>query len=417
MPRRLLLVEDTPTIAKLQTLIAQRAGYTVDLAESLAQAKVFCQQANYYCAVVDYILPDASNGEAIDFIISQHIPCIVMTAQLNDEVHSRINEKPIVEYITKENRQSYHYLEKRLASLPRNEETTVLVVDDSRTTREYLSNLLKRQRYQVETAEDGVDALKKLELNSDIKIIVTDSEMPNMNGNELCAHIRERFTPEEKVIIGVSSSSNSHLSSRFLKNGANDYLNKPFNEEEFYCRINQNMDLLEQFQKVHQQANHDDLTNLANRRHFFRSGQKFLKHCAKHKRNICVAMLDIDHFKDINDRFGHDGGDEALKHFSVLLKKHFNEHFTARMGGEEFALVFKHGRYQDAYKSLMAFRDELRTRAVNYLSNTFSISVSVGLIEAHCYDLDRLLTAADKAMYQAKSQGRDQIVMRQLDDD
>ncbi|MEO2282080.1 GGDEF domain-containing response regulator [Pseudoalteromonas pernae] len=417
MPRRLLLVEDTPTIAKLQTLIAQRAGYEVDLAVSLAHAKNLCQEHTYYCAVVDYILPDAGNGEAIDYIISQQIPCIVMTAQLNDDVHSSINEKTIVEYITKENRQSYHYLEKRLASLPRNEKTTVLVVDDSRTTREYLANLLKRQLYQVEIAEDGLDALKKLELNSDIKIIVTDSEMPNMNGNELCAKVRERYTPEEKVIIGVSSTANSHLSSRFLKNGANDYLTKPFNEEEFYCRINQNMDLVEQFEKVRQQANHDDLTNLANRRHFFTSGQKFLKHCAKHKRSICVAMLDIDHFKDINDSYGHDGGDEALKYFAALFIKHFNEHFTARMGGEEFALLFKHGRYQEAYKSLMAFRDELRTRCVTSATNTFSISVSVGLIEAHSYDLDRLLTAADKAMYQAKSQGRDQIVMRQLDDD
>ncbi|MFY8273477.1 diguanylate cyclase [Pseudoalteromonas sp. SSDWG2] len=416
MARRLLLVEDTPTIARLQTLIAQRAGYQVDVATSLAQAKSLTEDNNYYCAVVDFVLPDAHNGEAIDFVLSKNIPCIVMTAQMNDDVHTKVNQKPIVEYITKENHQSYHYLAKRLASLPRNEKTKVLVVDDSRSSREYMITLLKRQHYQVITAIDGVEALEQLQKHEDIRMIITDNEMPRMDGAELCAIIRERYSPEDKIVIGISSSNNLRLSSRFLKNGANDFLHKPFNEEEFYCRVNQNIDLLEQFEIIRQQANLDYLTELANRRYFFHSGEKLITKFAKHERNVCLAMLDLDNFKRINDTYGHEGGDAALKYFTGLFKEYFDSQLIARLGGEEFALLFKGEDIKMAMGRLVEFCADLRDHPFEFNGHQISLSVSVGVVEAHKYDLDLLLCHADNALYEAKSKGRDQIVKRCVDD-
>ncbi|WP_405602247.1 MULTISPECIES: diguanylate cyclase [unclassified Pseudoalteromonas] len=410
MTRKLLIVEDTPTIARVQKHIALKAGYEVDIAESLAQTKELISKNNYFCAVVDYILPDAPSGEAVPCTVQAEIPTIVMTGNIDKKTRETVEKYPIIDYIIKENKQAYQYLEKQLLRLPRNEDIKVLVVDDSAPTRHYICSLLTRHKYQILQAEDGKEALAMLEAAPDISVIITDNEMPNMNGDELCTEIRRLYNNDEKAIIGISGADSSDLSTLFLKNGANDYLHKPFNSEEFYCRLSQNVDMLTLLATIKKQANTDYLTKLPNRRYFFEEAKKSLKKIKLDEGNGALAMLDIDHFKAINDTYGHDAGDEVLKGLSICFSKYFKKYLVARLGGEEFAVYFADTDKQEALKRLEGFRYFIETNSQEFSKAKIKFTLSIGFSIGPVYQIDELLKQADLKLYDAKESGRNKVV-------
>ncbi|GAA79748.1 response regulator/GGDEF domain protein [Pseudoalteromonas sp. BSi20495] len=408
--RRILIVEDTPTIARVQKHIALKAGYEVDIAESLTQTKELISKNSYFCAVVDFILPDAPNGEAIPCTIAAEIPTIVMTGNIDKKTRDTVEKYPIIDYIIKENKQAYQYLEKQLLRLPRNENVKVLVVDDSLSTRQYICSLLTRHKYQTLQAEDGKQALVMLEASPDISVIITDNEMPNMNGDELCTEIRRLYDNDEKAIIGISGADSSDLSTLFLKNGANDYLHKPFNSEEFYCRLSQNVDMLTLLATIKNQANTDYLTKIPNRRYFFEEARKSLKKIELDNGNGALAMLDIDHFKAINDTYGHDAGDEVLKGLSICFSKYFKKYLVARLGGEEFAVYFADTDKQEALKKLEGFRYFIEANSQQFSKANIRFTISIGFSSGPVYQIDELLKQADLKLYDAKETGRNKII-------
>ncbi|KAA1158592.1 response regulator [Pseudoalteromonas fuliginea] len=410
MTRRILIVEDTPTIARVQKHIALKAGYEVDIAESLTQTKELISKNSYFCAVVDFLLPDAPNGEAIPCTIAAEIPTIVMTGNIDKKTRDTVEKYPIIDYIIKENKQAYQYLEKQLLRLPRNENVKVLVVDDSLSTRQYICSLLTRHKYQTLQAEDGKQALVMLETSPDISVIITDNEMPNMNGDELCTEIRRLYDNDEKAIIGISGADSSDLSTLFLKNGANDYLHKPFNSEEFYCRLSQNVDMLTLLATIKNQANTDYLTKIPNRRYFFEEARKSLKKIELDNGNGALAMLDIDHFKAINDTYGHDAGDEVLKGLSICFSKYFKKYLVARLGGEEFAVFFADTDKQEALKKLEGFRYFIEANSQQFSKANIRFTISIGFSSGPVYQIDELLKQADLKLYDAKETGRNKII-------
>ncbi|MBG9998825.1 diguanylate cyclase [Pseudoalteromonas sp. NSLLW24] len=410
MTRKILIVEDTPAMARVQKHIALKAGYEVDIAESLAQTKELISKNSYFCAVVDFILPDAPSGEAVPCTVNADIPTIVMTGNIDKKTRDTVEKYPIIDYIIKENKQAYQYLEKQLHRLPRNENVKVLVVDDSKSTRRYICSLLVRHKYQIIEAQDGQEALKMLENSPDISVIITDNEMPNMNGDELCSEIRRLYSNDEKAIIGISGSDSLGLSSLFLKNGANDYLHKPFNSEEFYCRLSQNVDMLEQIATIKRQANTDYLTNLPNRRYFFEETSKSLKNIKNKQCSGALAMLDIDHFKIINDTHGHDVGDEVLKGLSICFSKYFKKYLVARLGGEEFAVYFANADKQEALKRLEGFRYFIEANSQEFSKEKIKFTISIGFADGPVYQIDELLKQADLKLYDAKESGRNKVV-------
>ncbi|KTF10617.1 GGDEF domain-containing response regulator [Pseudoalteromonas sp. 10-33] len=410
MKRKILIVEDTPAIALVQKHIALKVGYEVDVAETLAQTKVLISQNDYFCAVVDFILPDAPMGEAIPCTVDAEIPTIVMTGNIDKKTRNMVEKYPIIDYIIKENKQAYQYLEKQLKRLPRNENVKVLVVDDSISTRHYVVSLLLRHKYQVSEAEDGKKALEVLANSPDISVIITDNEMPNMNGDELCSEIRRIYSNDEKAIIGISGADSSELSSLFLKNGANDYLHKPFNNEEFYCRLSQNVGMLEQIATIKRQANTDYLTDLPNRRYFFEQANNSLKELSLKKVNGALAMIDIDHFKSINDTYGHDAGDQVLKGLAICFKKYFEKYLVARLGGEEFAVYFADEIPQEALKRLEGFRYFVENNSQEFSKEKIKLTISIGFSTGPVYQMDTLLKQADQKLYEAKESGRNKVV-------
>ncbi|MDP4982450.1 response regulator [Pseudoalteromonas tunicata] len=410
MPNKLLIIEDNSSIAKVQKHIALKLGFEVDLAYSLGEAIALIEENDYFCAVVDYVLPDANDGEAIPFTIGAEIPTIVMTGKLDNQTRDTVLRYPIVDYITKEIRQSYNYLETQLRRLPKNQAVRILIVDDSPATRKHLSNLLQRHKYKVALACDGLEALEQLNIYPDIKVVICDNEMPNMDGITLTAKIRQTYSNEELAVIGISSSKDNQISAKFLKSGANDYISKPFYPEEFYCRLSQNIEMLDAIATIRLQANSDYLTNLPNRRYFFEQTQLNIEKNVQAQHSTILAMIDIDFFKAINDNYGHDAGDEVLKGLANHFRLHFSEHLIARLGGEEFAVYFKQSTSAEASQQLEAFRMSVELNSPSFSSKKIPFTLSIGLADSNETNVDAILKIADQYLYQAKSDGRNRLI-------
>ena len=410
MPHKLLIIEDNQSIAKVQKHIGTKIGFDVDVAFSLEQAITLIEEHDYFCAVVDYVLPDAPSGEAIPFTIGADIPTIVMTGKIDNQTRDTVLRYPIVDYITKENRQAYQYLETQLRRLPKNEHVRILVVDDSAATRNHLTNLLNRHNYLVALAKDGVEGLEQLKQHNDIKVVITDNEMPNMDGITLTSKIRQIYSNEDLAVIGISSTKDNQMSAKFLKNGANDYLSKPFYPEEFYCRLSQNIEMLDAIATIRLQANSDYLTNLPNRRYFFESVQEQLTKRFEQQQGITLAMIDIDHFKAINDNYGHDAGDEVLKGLADFFKQHFSDALVARLGGEEFAIFFADSTYQEAQTQLEDFRIAVDKQSPTFSQAHIQFTLSIGVTHQLNNSVDDILKIADQHLYTAKESGRNIVI-------
>ncbi|MBB4347606.1 MULTISPECIES: response regulator [Rhizobiaceae] len=214
-------------------------------------------------AISNINLPGAENGEALEYLIDLSIPTIVFTGTFHQETRDKLLTKDIVDYILKDNVFAVEMLAESVCRFLTNHRHHVLIVDDSPTARALLSSRLKRYNFRVSTAENGAKALEILKKNSDIGLVITDYNMPDIDGFELTRRIRSVRGSHELRIIGVSSSSDRHLSARFLKAGGNDFMLRPFIDEEFYCRVNQNLDTLIQIRSMRSARSVGDIKNVA----------------------------------------------------------------------------------------------------------------------------------------------------------
>ncbi|MFY8326498.1 GGDEF domain-containing response regulator [Pseudoalteromonas sp. ZZD1] len=406
--QRVLVVEDSKVVQQvLRHLSAHYLNVAVDFAWSLAEAKEFVAKHEYTLALVDLTLPDAPNGEVVKYTLEQNVPTVVLTSKIDEYRRQQMLELGVVDYVIKDNRDSYHYAVKLVAQLLRNQGCKALIADDSLLSRSLMKQMLEKQLFDVQDATDGEQALKMLKADPEIKLLMTDYAMPTMDGFELVKAVRNFRGRDDLAIIGLSGAGKHGLSARFIKYGANDFLTKPFMNEEFHCRILQTMEQLSLIADIKESAHRDDLTGLYNRRYFYQFAEKLLKETS---RPSCLALLDIDFFKMINDKFGHEAGDQTLKQVASLLRSSFKDYTVSRVGGEEFAIVLTDISLDQAYSLMDAFR--ARISAYDFVINgqSFTITVSVGLTGFQNVTLTNAMRIADKALYQAKAQERDCVV-------
>ncbi|MGG7517530.1 response regulator [Allorhizobium undicola] len=205
-------------------------------------------------AISNINLPGAENGEALEYLVDCNIPTIVFTGTFHEQTREKLLSKDIVDYILKDNVFAVEMLAESVCRFLTNHRHHVLIVDDSPTARALLSSRLKRYNFRVSTADNGAKALETLKANPDVGLVVTDYNMPDIDGFELTRRIRAVRGSHELRIIGVSSSTDRLLSARFLKVGGNDFMLRPFIDEEFYCRVNQNLDTLVQIRAGRQKS-------------------------------------------------------------------------------------------------------------------------------------------------------------------
>jgi diguanylate cyclase (GGDEF)-like protein len=409
---KVLLVEDSRTYAlALSRRLEAELQLPIVVCQSLNELHevVTEDRAAFTLAVVDLNLPDAPRGEAIDFTVQRRIPTIVHTASFDIETRNRIMERDVIDYVPKD---SAYTLETVVATAKRalcNRQTRILVVDDTAGTRKLLTHMLKVQQYQVIEAESGDEALSLIQDNPDIRLVVSDYYMPEMDGYELTRRIRRQFASDRLRVIGVSSSSDRMVSVGFLKAGANDFISMPFVPEELQCRIASNVETLEQIEQLHNLASRDALTGLFNRRHFFESAEKLIAEARAKNLPSAIAILDVDDFKHLNDSHGHDFGDQALAKVARYLAQSVEGagHLLARIGGEEFAILFPGLNTKAALRLSDHIRLDLSHETLLVDDQQITLTVSIGVAEISGQGgLDQYLIAADRALYAAKHEGR-----------
>jgi CheY-like chemotaxis protein len=246
------MVEDSDSVARsLKNIIEVSTGFEASVANTFAEAREFLDKEGVFeAAVVDLSLPDAPGGEAVDLAVSRGLPVVVFSASFSEGLRETVFSKGVVDYVLKSDPRAMEHITSMLERLWKNREVTALVVDDSRSARSALAGLLRRCRFNVLEAENGKRALKVIEENPDVKLAVLDYNMPGMDGVELTRLLRKTYEAHELAVVGLSMYGNRVVSAAFLKAGANDFLVKPYLEEELLCRINQNVEMLEMSRRM-----------------------------------------------------------------------------------------------------------------------------------------------------------------------
>ncbi|MEN6451347.1 MAG: diguanylate cyclase [Thermoguttaceae bacterium] len=291
-------------------------------------------------------------------------------------------------------------------------EYKVLVVDDDPAMVRLLSRWLIKAGYTVRTATDGQEALDAIELECP-DFLVTDWEMPRMDGLELCRRVRETVLPHYVYIVFLTVRTGAAEMITGLENGADDFLTKPVAEAELLARMRASSRVLELERRLSLLAHTDAMTGLVTQRTFYEALDKEWRRCRRSHAPLSCAMADLDFFKQVNDVHGHPAGDSVLKVVSELLVDACRASDTVcRYGGEEFCVMLPETSEQDAMVWADRVRQRLASLQVPAGIKDLHITASFGVAE--CRDdtqtSEELVDLADQALLCAKRISRDRVV-------
>jgi diguanylate cyclase (GGDEF)-like protein len=282
----------------------------------------------------------------------------------------------------------------------------VVLVDPSRTMRLYVTRLLQARDHEVRPFADGLEALACMREDGDVDAMITSAELGGMSGLELCWETRILAGRDRPIyVILMSSNIDKQKLGEALDSGADDFISKPPVPDELYARLRAAERLGTMQRELVRLASFDPLTGLHNRRVFFERADSASERCPM----VTAIMLDIDHFKRINDVFGHDVGDQAIVAVAQAIAT--EGAVTGRLGGEEFAVLLEGRTIEEG----VAIAERLRTRMAALRFETahgiMTLSCSFGVSERRQSEsIDDLLKRADVALYAAKTGGRNRVV-------
>jgi diguanylate cyclase (GGDEF)-like protein len=287
---------------------------------------------------------------------------------------------------------------------------TVFIVDDDSSIRKIVSLILD-EFCTVEEIETGAEALQKAAVMMP-DLILLDVNMPGMDGYEVCKLLKADPATEHIAVIFITALDTNESEEHGLEIGAVDFIRKPISERIVQARVSNILNLQAAAQKLEHLARTDSLTGAFNHGHLLETGSKEIHRSKRYTRTLSVLMIDIDHFKSVNDTYGHGIGDDALKKTVEVLHDQLRAEDTlGRLGGEEFAVILpetgKAGATQLAERLRIAVSEIVIETPTGPLSFTVSIGVAEGAKED---EFQEILKRADDAMYQAKGQGRNQVV-------
>lgn len=207
-------------------------AYSFDEARDIIE-----ENDDFFVTLCDLNLPDAPNGEIVDYVLSCGLPVIVLSGNDDEEMKSSVLEKDIVDYVYKGSAEDVNYIFLLIKRLSKNRDIKVMFVDDSMLIRKEAKKILKSQMFKTIIAAHGEEALGYFQNNKDIKIIVTDFKMPVLDGIELTRVIREEYNRDDVAIIAMVDSCERGFIPKFLKTGADDFLTKPFGKKELVGKL------------------------------------------------------------------------------------------------------------------------------------------------------------------------------------
>ncbi len=419
--KKILIVEDSLSLLEhIQTSLCEALDIECDIAATEKEAAALLKVGSYDLVIMDIYLPDSS-GNFIGALIRKKNRILILTGSDDEVQREKLVSLPIVDYLYKTDEKTIvSYLIRAIKRLMKNEQTIVGVCDDSKVSRLQIMSILANQNLAYVELFDGKDAYEYIvEQGMKVDLIITDVNMPRMNGIDLVRHIRHSFSANELPVLALSASEKPSIVAQLLKIGANDYVNKPISNEEFLTRLNATLDqsrlyhenqiMIKQLQMA---ATTDFLTKLYNRNFFYSSIKHVQAQARREGYKYGIIMIDIDHFKQINDNYGHDAGDMALKMVAEIISEAARESDIAcRWGGEEFLILVP----KSNLTALVEFSERLRKLiedspiVIDPLFLEFSITASFGVTIGRDEDIEVVIARADEYLYKVKESGRNAI--------
>lgn len=296
----------------------------------------------------------------------------------------------------------------------------ILVIDDSPVSRKLVELTLCHRGYELLFARTGKEAIDAFREHQPL-LVLMNWTLPDFTGEELCHEIRSASEDCHTYIIVLTGRTDKNCLVRALAAGADDYLTKPFDAGELLARIGAGFRLAELCQRIAKKnvlleelALTDGLTGLPNRRAIENWAQTQLSSAIRHGFSFWVVMADLDHFKHVNDAFGHEAGDAVLKKFAKILKSQLRDgDICGRFGGEEFLIVMTYLNRDSVYKVIDRIRLELQMSPLQLRDSTLVATASFGIAgfeqSGGSPALGTLQSLADKALYSAKKGGRNRV--------
>jgi diguanylate cyclase (GGDEF)-like protein len=288
----------------------------------------------------------------------------------------------------------------------------ILAVDDSRLNVRLLKDILEAEGYSVYTTTNSLEVVQMV---SEIKpdVILLDIVMPGMDGFEVCSLLKKNYETMDIPIIMVTARTDGMDIKKSLELGAFDYIKKPIDEIEVIARVQSALRFKDYQDKLKEMAMKDSLTGIYNHALLVDLLEKeFLKQKRKNG-NLCFVMIDIDHFKNINDNYGHMAGDKVLQELSQMLCNLVRgSDIVGRYGGEEFGIILPEISQNDAFHLCDRLRTSVEKNRFQLTDKAVNITISVG---ASIYNVNsdvnysEIIKNADQALYSAKAEGRNRV--------
>ncbi len=297
----------------------------------------------------------------------------------------------------------------------------LLIAEDDSTSRVMLAAIVGKWGYEPIAVEDGEAAWTILQAEDPPRLLLLDWEMPVLDGLELCQRIRQQETNDHPYIILLTARNDTTDIVNGLHAGSNDYIAKPFENAELQARLHVGQRMLKLQAELNQvredlayQANHDVLTGLMNRRAVLQALEKEISRTQRTQETLCIALCDIDYFKQVNDSHGHPAGDAVLQEVARRMTATLRPYdHIGRYGGEEFLIVMntRSDQMLNTFKRLRcAIAEEPFVIEQMTLSITMSFGISMLLPTSDERDAMLLIASADESLYKAKEMGRNCVV-------
>lgn len=306
-------------------------------------------------------------------------------------------------------------------SLPR-----VLIAEDDSLFRRLLASCLERWGFQVQVAEDGNQAWKALQEPEPPPLLILDWMMPGIDGSELCRLIRSEQAETYSYIILLTAKNARDNLVEGLNAGADDFLTKPFDARELRARLRVGVRILKlqdalrsKEEQLKFAASHDSLTGLWNSGAIRSFLEREVSRSTRTGESLGVLMVDADHFKQVNDTYGHTTGDEVLREIARRLSESTRQYdWVGRYGGEEFMIVVGHCDQEALSGHCERLRAAISSAPIRTSSGNIAITVSIGgavSATGTTFEVESLVRTADAALYRAKREGRNRVVTDVMD--
>jgi two-component system, cell cycle response regulator len=289
----------------------------------------------------------------------------------------------------------------------------ILVADDDPVTRRTLRSLVEHLGHELLEAEDGHAAWALIDQPDAPALILLDWMMPGPDGVEICRRLRAAGKHRHSHVLMISARDTTEDLVEGLDAGADGYIRKPFDLREVRAHVRAAERLLIARDELRAQSITDELTAALNRRGFLERVQHELALVARDGRDLAVLMIDVDHFKAVNDTHGHSAGDEVLREITSRMRLQLRAYDDlGRLGGEEFGVLLPACTVTDAVTVAERLRESIASPAVVTRDAAVTVTVSVGVVSVDTlgkYDAADVLAKADRALYAAKSGGRNRV--------